>query len=128
MEVFNFEAICELFPECDPEDKSNKMKYAEQYLDDVYINFISILIMLGRENEAIIYLDSAQQICERFKLRMIKAKLNLISASLEIKYKLFTKNNKIPNKLRDCEAYFKQSASKPGLGETYLLKALYEIS
>ena len=47
--------------------------------------FPSILIMLNREKDAIIYLDQAEKICINLKMQLTLAKIKLIQISIEIK-------------------------------------------
>lgn len=62
MEALNYDLVTSLYP---------RLKtYMVQFLDELYITFASILIMINREKDAIIALDMAEKICNHFKSDM----------------------------------------------------------
>ena len=51
-EALNYNNMISLFP-----NKFKNMPYVTQYLDELYVTYVSILIMQDRENDAILMLD-----------------------------------------------------------------------
>lgn len=103
------------------------MKYAEQFFDEVWVTFISILVMLKREDEALHYIDEIKTVSEYFKMELITTKLNMIQASIQIQNGFVDKAKKL---IVQIEKYFKKCSkhSRDGVGEAYVLKALYKIA
>lgn len=51
--------MTELFP-----NKFKEIPYAVQFFDELYITYITILMMKNREKDALTFLEMAQKICE----------------------------------------------------------------
>lgn len=64
MEALNYDTMTSLYP------KLREIPQIVQFLDELYITFPSILIMINREKDAILALDMAEKICTHFKAEM----------------------------------------------------------
>ena len=100
MEAFNYDLVSSLYP------KMKECPSLVQFLDELYITYPSILIMINREKDAILALDMAEKICVHYKAEMKQtlAKVYLMQISLEIKNKRIFN---IQKQLLDCHNLFK---------------------
>jgi hypothetical protein len=57
MEALNYQTVTSLIPNI------KEFPHIVQFLDELYITFASILIMINRDKDAIIALDMAAKIC-----------------------------------------------------------------
>ena len=97
-----------------------------QYLDELFVTYISILVLNKQTDQAQLAITNALQICSHFNLHMCQGKLLLIEISLAIE-----KNNpkyEFLKKLNESNSAFLACNNQLGLAETMFLKAIYHIS
>ena len=63
-----------------------KDNYVVEALDEVFITYTTLLVMLDRVNEAREYLDKALLICEHYDLERAKGRILIMQVSIQIKY------------------------------------------
>lgn len=107
-----------------PKGVGGSLAYAVQFFDELYVTFVSILVMLNREKDALVYIETILVICKRFKMDQVQSRINLIKASLLLK--VGTSHHSVYSLLVQCEQFFKLSLDIEGRAETFLLKALFE--
>ena len=99
-------------------------EYAHQFFDELYVTFISILIQLNKEQEAMNHINTVIRICEFFKLNLVAIKLKMIKESLNMKYF----NTMACSTLSECEDFFRTHKLKTeGDAELSFLRVLLEL-